>query len=252
MKFDYPAPEQIPALRSLWKTAFGDGDAFLDLFFSSAYTPRRCRCAVEDDRVAAALYWFDVSWNDCRCAYIYAVATDPRYRGRGICRKLMADTAALLKGNGYQGILLVPQEEGLFSMYAKMGYLPGSSLDEFHCAASEHTVPIREITAAEYAAHRRISLPPGGVIQEGENLTFLAGIARFYRGDGFLAAVSREEAHLRILEYLGDPDQIAPLVAALGRREATVRTPGNSKAFSMYLPLTPDCPKPEYFAFCFD
>lgn len=252
MKFDHPTPAQIPMLRRLWKTAFGDGDEFLDIFFSTAYCPHRCCCAIDADRIAAALYWFDVSWDNCRCAYVYAVATDPEYRGRGICRKLMAAAADLLKGNGCRGILLVPQEEGLIAMYSKMGYLPGSNLDEFHCAASGPCVPIREITAAQYADLREDLLPPGSVIQAGENLTFLAEIARFYRADSFLAAVSRETDHLRILEYLGDSGAIPALVAALGHREATVRMPGSSRAFSMYLPLSADCPKPEYFAFCFD
>ena len=252
MKFDHPTQAQIPQLRQLWKAAFGDTDEFLDLFFSTAYSSLRCRCALENDRITGALYWFDVSWDHCLCAYVYAVATDPECRGRGICRQLMADTADLLKHNGYQGILLVPQDDGLFSMYGKMGYLPGSSLDEFHCAASGHSIFIREITAAEYAACRRLQLSPDSVIQEGESLTFLSEIARFYRGDRFLAAVSKEAEHLQILEYLGDSHEIAPLVRALGHREATVRTPGGSKAFSMYLPLTPDCKKPGYFVFCFD
>ena len=252
MKFDYPQAHQIPQLRLLWKNAFGDPDVFLDGFFTTGYDPRRCRCALVEGRVAAALYWFDISWDNLKCAYLYAVATDPDFRGRGLCRHLMEDTARILKENGYEGILLVPQDEGLFSMYGKMGYLPGTSINEFHCAASDAAVSIREISAAEYATRRAALLPPGTVTQEGNNLPFLEWLARFYVCDGFLAVVSRAPDHLRVLEYLGDPTQTGALVAALGQREATIRTPGNEKAFSMYLPLHSNCPKPEYFAFCFD
>lgn len=252
MKFDYPAPSQIPQLRSLWKEAFGDSDEFLDVFFSTAFSSRRCRCAREGDRILGALYWFDITCQEKKMAYLYAVATGKESRGRGVCRALMADTAEILRDSGYHGALLVPQNDGLFEMYGKMGYLPATALDEFHCAASDVSAPILEITPAEYAARRSVLLPPGSVLQEGANLDFLNRLARFYHGPGILAAVSREQEHLRILEYLGDSDAVAPLVAALGRREATVRTPGQGKAFSMYLPLTGDCPRPTYFAFCFD
>jgi len=252
MRFDHPREEHVLQLRRLWKTAFGDTDAFLDIFFPTAYSPDRCRCILLEDRIAAALYWFDICWDGLPCAYIYAVATDPAFRGRGLCRALMEDCARILTDAGYAGALLVPQDEGLRAMYGKMGYLPATCLDEFHCAASGHAIPIQELTAPEYTAYRRIYLPMGSVIQEDKNLTFLSGIARFYKGGRCLAAVSREPEHLRILEYLGDPFETAPLIAALGHREATVRTPGTGTPFAMYRPLSAQCTRPEYFAFCFD
>ena len=88
-----PDCRHIPELRSLWKTAFGDEDAFLDAFFSTAYSPDRCRCIIEDDGIQAALYWFDASCAGHKFAYLYAVATDPAHRGKGLCRKLMEDVA---------------------------------------------------------------------------------------------------------------------------------------------------------------
>ena len=50
MTIDFPSHLQISDLRSLWKEAFGDGDVFLDAFFETAFTPRRCRCITEADR----------------------------------------------------------------------------------------------------------------------------------------------------------------------------------------------------------
>ena len=252
MRFDYPREDQIPQLRQLWKDSFGDTDAFLDLFFSTGFHPQRCRCALEEDRIVAALYWFDIHWNGLRCAYLYAVATDPQCRGRGLCRKLMEDTAAVLTAAGYDGALLVPQEEGLIAMYGKMGYLPATSIREEIYPAGITPVAFREITAPEYAPARISLLPPRSVIQDGNNLAFFAAIAQFYRGDGFLAAVSRETDHLRILEFLGDTAQAAGLIRALGHTEATVRTPGCGKPFAMYRPLSDRCSKPDYFAFPFD
>lgn len=252
MRSDHPALSQVPMLRTLWKEAFGDTDAFLDIFFSTAFDPRRCRCITGNGQILAALYWFDVSCENQPFAYVYAVATARAARGRGLCRQLMEETAELLTSRGYQGILLVPQDEGLRIMYGKMGYRNATALSESVCAAGAEAIPVTEIPPETYAACRASALPAGGVIQEGENLAFLSNLARFYSAPGLLAAVSRETGHLRILEYLGDPSLAPAFVAALGAREATLRCPGADLPFAMYRPLAPDCVKPGYFSFCFD
>lgn len=252
MRSDYPKESQIPGLRRLWQEAFGDTDAFLDLFFSTGFSPDRCRCIEDGGRILAALYWFDCSCADHKLAYLYAVATAEAARGQGLCRKLMADTAEVLRASGYSGAILVPQDEGLFTMYGKMGYAPASGIREFFHAAAETGIPLRPIDALEYASARRKKLPPDSVLQECNNLPFFRELARFYTGSDFLAAVSREPDHLRILEYLGNPDKLGNLIAALGYSEATVRMPGEGIPFSMYLPLRAECPKPAYFAFPYD
>ena len=251
MAADHPLDAQIPQLRTLWKLAFGDTDEFLDLFFSTAYAPDRCRCIREGSLTPAALYWLDMDCDGQKFAYIYAVATDPGFRGRGLCRALMEDTAGVLTARGYDGAILVPQDQGLRAMYGRMGYLPATALDEVFCAGSV-PCPVKELTAADYAVRRTAMLPEGSITPGQVALDFLAELARFYAGDGFLAAVSREQEHLRILEYLGDRSKTSALAAALGAREATLRMPGQGTEFAMYRPLTTACKKPEYYPFAFD
>lgn len=252
MKPDRPTPALIPQLRGLWKEAFGDTDAFLDLFFGLAYDPARCRCICTQDRVTAALYWLDVSLHGQKFAYIYAVATAADCRGQGLCRQLMRETAALLTAKGYHGALLVPQDEGLRTMYGRMGYRNCAPMEEFFCAAGDMPLSVREITAEEYAALRPAHLPEGSIRPGSEVLALLTALARFYAGDGFLAAVSREPEHLRILEYLGSREQLPGLIAALGATEATVRSPGGKAPFAMYLSLKPECKAPVYYPFALD
>lgn len=251
MMTDYPAAGDIPKLRRLWKLAFGDTDAFLDVFFSTAYAPEQCRCIREEDKISAALYWLDMDCEGQKFAYIYAVATDPDCRGRGLCRTLMEDTAGVLTARRYDGAILMPQDEGLRAMYGRMGYLPATTIEETFCAGSA-ACPAEEITAEAYTARRAAYLPEGSITPGPAAVAFLGKLARFYAGNGFLAAVSREEGHLRILEYLGDRNAAPALVAALGATEATLRTPGHNKEFAMYRPLTDDCKKPEYYPFAFD
>lgn len=250
MRIDYPQSSQEDQLQALWKQAFGDEADFLELFFYRVFSPDRCRCVSIDGRVAAALYWLD-----CRCdgrpmAYLYAVATEDGFRRRGLCRVLMEDTHRLLQSLGYSGSLLVPGSRELRKMYARMGYSDATAIREFECEAGP-AAALEEITPAQYARLRREMLPARGVIQEGENLTFLGGLTRFYRGSGFIVCAAKEEGRLFAPELLGSSDAAPGIAAALGCGRGTFRTPGSGTPFAMYLPLS-DAPAPEYFAFAFD
>lgn len=237
----------IPGLRQLWKLAFGDTDAFLDSFFGTAYSPKRCHLLKVDGRVAAALYWFRCSCNEQKIAYIYAVATHPDFRGQGLCRRLMEETHHILAEQGYDATLLVPQDDGLRKMYAAMGYRDATAVSEFTCEAGQ-PIALTEVDADTYAALRQQFLPEGSVVQEGENLRFLSTYARFYRGESCLLAVSGRQ----IPELLGSRKNAPGILAALGLEKGSFRTPGQDIPYAMFLPLTKTARMPKYFGFAFD
>lgn len=250
MSIDYPSAAQLPALRMLWMDGFGDDDVFLDRFFSTGYCPRRCRCITVQGQLAAALYWFDCQWEGKKAAYLYAVATVPAYRGQGLCRSLMEDTHLLLEQKGYAGTILVPGEPGLFRMYEKMGYSVMSGVDSITCSAAQPPVALRQVSAEEYALSRRRLLPVGGVLQEDENLTFLASWAKLYIGKDFVLAAVIDGSHLQGLELLGDASAAPGILTALGLESGTFRTPGK-KPYAMFRPLGSGI-APTYFGLAFD
>lgn len=252
MRIDHPSRHHIPQLRSLWAAAFGDGDEFLDLFFDTAFSPNRCRCVLEADTVAAVLYWFDCSLEDRKMAYIYAVATHPDFRNQGLCRALMEDTHALLQKRGYDSAILVPQKESLRAMYAGMGYRDAGGLNTFRCAAGTESAAVRSIGPDEFAAARRALLPPCSVIQEGENMAFLARQMQFFTGPGFLLAAYSEKETLHGVELLGDVSAAPGILNTLGFPWGSFRTPGQELPFAMFRPLTDRAIAPAYFGFAFD
>ncbi|MBQ9783839.1 MAG: GNAT family N-acetyltransferase [Clostridia bacterium] len=253
MTIDSPKRSHLPALRALWQEAFGDGEEFLNAFAQTAFATDRCRCLVLDDTVAAALYWFDCSYQDQSIAYLYAIATTRSHRGRGLCSSLMEDTHRHLKTLGYAGAVLVPGSKELFSFYEKFGYRVCSHVSEIRCAASASTVAVRQIDTEEYAALRRRLLPQGGILQEHENLKFLQTQATLYAGDGFLLAARRETERLYGVELLGDPLTAPALVGTLGCTAGRFRTPGNEIPFAMYRPLRDGASvSPTYFGLAFD
>ncbi len=244
MNLNHPVPAQIPQLRQLWKEAFGDTDAFLDHFYTKAFSPDRCLCATIGGEVAAMAYWFHCG----EYAYIYAVATAKKHRGQGISHALMAKIHEILTGRGYAGCILVPGEESLRRFYGGMGYENCGGVQEFDAQAGA-PLPLRKLDLAEYAALRKQYLPEGGVVQEGVNLDFLASWASFYEGEKALVAAIWEEGKLLVLELLGDVLQAPGVVAALGADTGWFRAPG-ATPFAMHRPLNQQT-VPKYFGFCF-
>lgn len=251
MKIEYPTPRLEPQLRQLWQLAFGDSEEFVAKFFTTGFSPRRCRCSVEDGKVAAALYWFDTEYLGQSFAYLYAVATHPDFRNRGLCRALMTDALRCLADQGFSGALLQPQNEKLREMYGRMGFRDCCRAAEFSCAAGE-PVPLRPVSTEEYARLRRKYLPGEGVVQEGDNLTYLGSFASFYAGEDFLLAAAPQEDCLTGMELLGNTGAAPGILGALGYPRGRFRTPGKTLPSAMLYPLRQDVPAPGYFGLVFD
>ena len=247
MTIDRPDFSDIPALKALWKEAFGDPDDFLDAFFANGFLPACSRCCRMENTPVAVLYWFDCECRGEKLAYLYAIATAKNHQGKGLCRTLMDDTHKLLKQLGYAGCVLVPGSESLFRFYEKAGYRTFGTIREFSCAASSTPAPMHQIDSDEYARLRRQYLPAGSVLQEGAVLSFLQTQAKFYAGNDFVFVVTGD----RIAELLGSTAAAGDILSALQLPSATIRTVGSDKPFAMYYPLTQKTP-PEYFGLALD
>lgn len=249
MIFRPAAPADRPALTKLWEQAFGDPVSFIDLFFESGFAPERSLVAEEAGSIAAMLYWFDCSLGDDRYGYIYAVATERRFQGRGIATALMEQAHRRMGELGYAGAILSPGSASLFRFYGRMGYETAGFVREAEVTAGP-PLPLRQLTAEEYAGARRTYLPENGMVQEGANLAYLSRFSRFYAGEGFLAAAAAQGSFVQ--EFLGDPALIPGLVGALGLEKALVRLPGKDQPLVMGLRFDGGAFPPVYFGFPFD
>ena len=252
MTFEQPGKEQIRQLVQLWKEAFGEYNGFWELFLDTGFLPDHCRCIMENGQPIAGLYWFDCSCGDSKIAYVYAVVTDSRQRGRGLCRKLMADTHAHLKGKGYSSVMLVPADAGLREMYRKMGYEDCTTIGKLSCKSAGTAAEIRNVSREEYAALRRKLLPEGSVLQESIQLVFLEAQAQLFAGKDFLLAAYLEGETLHGLELLGNTHAAPEILTAVGCAEGTFQIPGKETPFAMIHKLTEDAFTPAYLGFSFD
>ena len=252
MKIDFPVPEQYPQLEALWQEAFGDPAEFVEGFFYTAFSPARCRCVTAEGAVTAALHWMDVRLEGQRFAYLYAVAVKEACRGQGLGRRLLEDTHAHLAFRGYDGVLLVPQQEGLRAMYEKFGYRTCTTVSEFSAEAGQIPVALQRIDREQYARLRRELLPAGSAVEQEEAIAFLETMAFFYRGEKLLLAAHGENGKLWCPELLGDPGEAPGILAALRCAGGHFRTPGDDVPFAMFLPLSREARAPAHLGLAFD
>lgn len=246
MIIDRPHATDVPALRQLWKQAFGDTDGFLDGFFRTGFAFQRCRCLTVDDQLAAALYWFDCDYQGKNFAYLYAVATDETCRGKGLCRALLEDTHRHLYLMGYSGCVLVPGSKELFAMYEKMGYLAFYPIEQKTIPAGDTTINMQPVTPDTYMNLRSQRLPAGSILQEEPAFLFASTFCEFYAGEDVLLCCAKENDILYFQEYLGDPALLGSVVNTLGCQKAFVNLPGGDIPFAMYYPLE-EIKAPVYF-----
>ena len=256
MTIKHPTPDDIPALKRLWKQAFRDTDRLINNFFAIAYAPERCLCVYDEKKPVAMLYWLDHTWREHKVAYVYAVATDRAYRGQGLCTKLLNRTATCLKKLGYYGIMLVPENPELTEFYKKRGYQVATTLCHFNVpAAGEPDPELRRITWEQYAFYRSQLLPEESLLPGEEVYRFLDTYRGFYRCAAgiFCAAieVSGEERILLMQEFLGEPKGMFTAITGMGCQKAKVRLRGGAP-FGLFRCLTRAKEMPAYIGLPMD
>lgn len=144
-------------IATLWSKAFGDKESdvlkYLDsiLKFMLIYE--------EDDIVLGMLALLPVKLCGKCGRYIYAVATREDKRGRGISTGLLEFAKNHIKENNETFLVLVPQNESLFSFYEKRGFSSVSCIerrqDYAECPEIKGGI-VKRITAEDYKKIREI------------------------------------------------------------------------------------------------
>ncbi|PWM26623.1 MAG: hypothetical protein DBX44_00205 [Oscillospiraceae bacterium] len=130
------SPEDRSALMDLWKRVFGDPDDYLSLFFDLRFRPDQALVARNslDGTPISMLFLLPIVFQSgslqYRGRYIYAVATDPAFRSRGLSSQLLAEAHRRLSLEGLDFSVLVPAERSLFDYYAARGF----RTEFFRCA----------------------------------------------------------------------------------------------------------------------
>ena len=158
-------PADIPALRALWSLAFGDDGAYVDNFFHTYYRPERVLVLEEEGQVRSMTAWFDTAFvvpgrGRSRAAYLYAVATHPDCRGKGLAARLLKGADGYFRSLSIPAVTTVPAEPSLHNFFGANGFRECfvhqsqvSRLDAER-APSPPTLSLEALSPADYGALR--------------------------------------------------------------------------------------------------
>ncbi len=124
MKINYCDYES--KLKFLFKTIFKVTDKFCDMIFEKKLSKSDIFAQICDDELVAFSYAMEflvkIKKEIKKCIYIYGVGVAEEYRGRGLSKKILNEIYEYYKDKNVSFLYLVPENEGLFKMYEKLGY----------------------------------------------------------------------------------------------------------------------------------
>ena len=119
--YRFAEEKDFPRLTEIWTEAFpGDRDADAQAFFAIYYNKERILVFEPDGRIVTMCSLFQIELNEGPALYLYALATDAAYRGRGIGKNLLA---LLYKRYGMP-LLVDPEHTGVERFYQNYGFTP--------------------------------------------------------------------------------------------------------------------------------
>ena len=233
--------DDIPAMRALWQRVFDECEAYLDAFFSLIGDIGGAAVATDEGGAligaAYALTGYELlsGGESPHVGYIYAVAVDESFRGRGIGAALTKCAGEICREREAVIVTTLPAEESLYAWYAQCIGTRHVLRREKKLVPAHKSVDIMKLTGTEYMlwrenmlrgrAHIHLSTP---MLETQRALCEAYGGGLYASSDGIFAAY-RDGERLIVPEILcaqGDPgDTAASAAAFLGCGEAVYFTP---------------------------
>ena len=223
-------PEDVPRQRELWQLAFGDDGAYVDNFYHTYYRPERVLLLEEDGVVRAMTAWFETNFavpgqGRYRAAYLYAVATHPEARGRGLAGQLLAGADRIFREWGIPAVTTVPAEPSLHRFFGRNGFRECFVDGQFSAPRECRPTPpgaafLERLTPGEYRQLREELLAGTAHIDlPQEALAYQAGACALASGGGLyavqtphgraaLCAEGMESGGLLVKELLCPPEDL--------------------------------------------
>lgn len=214
-------------IEKIWETCFGDEKEYIRFYMEHRMTEENMLVIHEDGKAVSMASFLPVrylcegEYVDAR--YVYAVATLPEYRGRGLAKRIL-----MFAHEHYgQPLILAPAEESLMHYYETLGFrkaFPDTrAWMKDTLAALEWTENvdvtdmIKPLTTQEYVQIRDEKCAKEGYVRWDENaVRYAMELCEHYGGGA--GAVESAEGERDILMYEKDDDTLVILETSLGTR----------------------------------
>mgnify|MGYP003297556281 FL=1 len=245
--------QDVPRVRELWKLAFGDEDAYIDHFFEQYYTPERMLVLEEAGIVQAMAAWFDMplvfaAGKRWPAAYLYAVATHPDCRGRGLAGQLLAFADRWLQERGFDCVTTVPARPDLHTFFGQNGFQEWFVLrqEAYLPCPGVLPAPLERVDAREYGELReRILTGTDHVAYSQDALEYQNGVCALSGGGLYRAG----EQGCACVELAGDEVFVKELLVPVSEREAALTAIAQAHPAKRYQVRTPYAGKGEKWKF---
>ena len=198
-------PQDVPALRDNWRVSFGDSDDYLDFFFMRRFAPENTLVASVSGRVISQFFLLPAVLHTQdglkNADYLFAAATHPDYRGKGIMGSLLSKARTFCKARGKDAVVLLPGTPELYRYYEKHGYETAFSRRRWNVTRGELlrlAVPVRK-NADTLSVLQDILSRRDGLCWDADALGYALAEHRIFRGtyasgDHAFVGVSDDEA----------------------------------------------------------
>ena len=223
----------LSACMRLYDMAFpGEPESFTRAMFD-AYAPLYLRTVCENGEPISMLFSIPypiITANGTLDArYLYAVATHPDHRGKGLAKRLLLQEAA------ERPVFLRPMSQSLFDYYGKVGFAPFSPIEVEAGIASAPSGAERIISSAEFLTLRDAIAPlPHCRPTEAFLSLYENGGGTVAHGSDAVAIFEKTDSDILFKEYWGNP-VFAPRLAAFlgGERFELRRAAKNGSCFGV-------------------
>jgi GNAT superfamily N-acetyltransferase len=168
-----------PQIISLWHSSFGDSKAYIRSFLSAIGTPDRCLVAELEGKIASMLFMLPaeikIEKETRKLFYIYACATSPAFRGKGLMRDLLEASYKQAVEQSAFGLMLIPASKELSAYYQKNGFEPFFFNNNFEWENTQNLQPVAltsEVISQLIAMRKRTLQSTLGVQWPDNHLTF--------------------------------------------------------------------------------
>ncbi len=240
---------------SLYQTAFPDdpqdfAEDFINRFFENS-----CRYILKDGKLVSMLFLLDATLDangtSAPAAYLYAAATLPEYRGRGLMAELIEKAKAEMVGNG-KCLITKPAEPSLFNYYERFGFKTAVFSEDRLINKQTHAEPLKTLSKEEYTFKREELLKDKPHITLSD-MNYALSFFTLSGDENTIAAVDTDETPPIVKEFISEDEKGRDkLLSALNTDRAVFRTEGKTP-FAMVIP--PNCtevPKNPHFMLALD
>lgn len=118
--------KDISQLKEIWHISFGDSKEYIDMFMEHQFKNALTVVYEEDSKIFSMFFLFrcdfSIRGKNHPSFYLYAAATLPQYRGKGIMGKMLEFSKLYAAEKNFDFIILSPAEKSLYDYYSRFGF----------------------------------------------------------------------------------------------------------------------------------